>query len=204
MGMLAVGRRCFYRWGWMITIKKLADHFHDPNTLSSNRRSMSSSFCHSGGHRQPRRFCSRIRSSNTEHINCLTIGTNTGGGQAGGEQVFDNLLNRKYSKVKTIKSAFAILSLVKWYLCKVKLLQKLPQTEKDLKLTKMKKSLSVRREQKPFLPTCPITCGLDGRVGCGHKHSVFSDHLFSTVDTNPGTASGSRGDRDGERYFQKY
>ena len=127
-----------------------------------------------------------IRSSNTEHINCLTIGTNTGGGQAGGEQVFDNLLNRKYSKVKTIKSAFAILSLVKWYLCKIKLLQRLPQTEKDLKLTKMKKSLSVRREQKPFLPTCPITCGLDGRVGCGHKHSVFSDHLFSTVDTNPG------------------
>ena len=127
-----------------------------------------------------------IRSSNTEHINCLTIGTNTGGGQAGGEQVFDNLLNRKYSKVNTIKSAFAILSLVKWYLCKVKLLQKLPQTEKDLKLTQMKKSLSVRREQKPFLPTCPITCGLDGRVGCGHKHSVFSDHLFSTVDTNPG------------------
>ena len=127
-----------------------------------------------------------IRSSNTKQINCLTAETGAEEGRVGGEGCFDKLLNRKYSKINTQKSAFGILSLVKWYFCKLKMLQKMPQTQKDLKITQMKHLLNLRREKKPFLPSCSTACGLDGGVGCGNDHAVFSDRLFSTVNTSPG------------------
>ena len=127
-----------------------------------------------------------IKGPTVEPVNCLTVRPKTGGGRAGEKQVFEHLLNRKYSKVNSQKSSFAILSLVKWYLMRLKLLIKMQKLEKASKLVQMKESLRVRRQQKPFLPDCSVTCGLDGGAGCGQKHSVFSGNIFSTVDTEPG------------------
>ena len=114
-------------------------------------------------------------------VNCLATGIESDRGDGSlAEGRFDKLLKRKFSKNNSTKSAFHILSLVKWYVVKLKLMTKLNSKERNIKKKEMQNNLRVIKQCDPFKPSCSLTCGLYEQKGpCGGLHHVVKDIFFS-------------------------
>ena len=96
---------------------------------------------------------------------------------------FDNLLLRKFSRLNTGKSAFSILILTQWFILKLKKLVRMNKVERDDIRARLKQQLIALKNFAPFLPSCPLRCGLVVGVSCSKQHFSNTSNFFqpSTV-----------------------
>ena len=91
---------------------------------------------------------------------------------------FDNLLLRKFSRLNTGKSAFSILILVQWFILKLKKLVRMNKVQRDNIRAGLKQHLMELKIFAPFLPSCPLRCGLVVGVSCSKQHFSNTFNFF--------------------------
>ena len=97
---------------------------------------------------------------------------------------FDNLMLRKFSQIEGSKSAFAVLSLVQWYIRRLKILVKMSPEDKKETKQRLRANLDHMRNADPFLPSCNTKCGLVQGISCSKTHVAQNFVFFAPKQTS--------------------